>query len=235
MSWGRRTAAMLLLVLAFAGVTLAGGAFADEPAGLPEISHQRADPEVVASVLQQAEVDQRLPAAGWRDYLMIRLRAAAERWLGGVGEGLVGLLAVSSFWGVLGWVLIAAGALALLVAWRRWRSGQRPSPAVPPPPEALPAAVREVVDPATLRAEIEALLARGEVSAALAVAWWWVARSLAGAAADPTWTSRELLAHAARPDLAPALRALDRFVYGPRPPAAGELAAWLGSLEGRLG
>jgi hypothetical protein len=48
---------------------------------------------------------------------------------------------------------------------------------------------------------------------------------------DPSWTSRELLVRAGRPDLGPWAAALDRMTYGPRRPAAGDLRELVDALE----
>jgi hypothetical protein len=89
-------------------------------------------------------------------------------------------------------------------------------------------------DAAGWRAELERRLAEGRIPEALEAAWWWLARSVAGEKAEPDWTSRDLLARARRRELAPLVRRLDAFIYGPRRPAAEELRALVGRMEETL-
>lgn len=84
------------------------------------------------------------------------------------------------------------------------------------------------------RAELERRLAEGRIPEALEAAWWWLARSVAGEKAEPDWTSRDLMARSRRPDLAPLVRRLDAFIYGPRQPAAEELRTLVGRMEETL-
>lgn len=97
---------------------------------------------------------------------------------------------------------------------------------------ALPAAVR---DAAAWRAELERCLAEERIAGALEAAWWWLARSLAGERAAADWTSRDLLAQMPRREsLFAAVRRLDAWTYGPRPPGADELRRLVGRLEAEL-
>ncbi len=89
-------------------------------------------------------------------------------------------------------------------------------------------------DAAGWRAELERRLAAGRIPEALEAAWWWLARSVAGEKAEPDWTSRDLLARARRRELAPLVRRLDAFIYGPRQPEAEELRALVGRMEETL-
>jgi hypothetical protein len=86
-------------------------------------------------------------------------------------------------------------------------------------------------DAAGWRAELERRLAEGRTAEALEAAWWWLARSLAGDGAEPDWTSRDLVARARRPDLAPLVRWLDGLTYGPRRPALDDVRSLVGRLE----
>jgi hypothetical protein len=78
-------------------------------------------------------------------------------------------------------------------------------------------------DAAAWRQELERCLAAGRAPQALRAAWWWLARTLAGEAADAAWTGGELLRRSGRQDLRDEVRRLDSLVYGVRP-AANEAA-----------
>ncbi len=82
--------------------------------------------------------------------------------------------------------------------------------------------------------ELRARLARGDVPAALEALWWWFARSLSGAAAESSWTSRELLAHASRPELAPLAAALDRLLYGETRPSVEDVRRLADRVQAEL-
>jgi hypothetical protein len=90
------------------------------------------------------------------------------------------------------------------------------------------------LDAAGWRGELERRLAAGRAAEALEAAWWWLARSLAGEKAEPDWTSRDLIAAARRPDLAPLIRGLDGLIYGPRRPAVEDVRGLVGRLEEAL-
>ncbi|MFL6236595.1 MAG: DUF4129 domain-containing protein [Thermoanaerobaculia bacterium] len=126
-------------------------------------------------------------------------------------------------------VLVALLILRLIVAWVRRRTKEpEPEPVVAAAAPAAP------LDAAGWRAELERRLAEGRIPEALEALWWWLARSLAGARAEPDWTSRDLVARSQREDLRDLVRRLDAFTYGPRPPAPGDLRALLGRLEETL-
>ncbi|MBV8202178.1 MAG: hypothetical protein JOZ15_16280, partial [Acidobacteria bacterium] len=94
---------------------------------------------------------------------------------------------------------------------------------------------RESWDAAAWRHEVERGLAEGRVAEALRATWWWLARSLAGERAQPTWTGRELLRVAGREDLGGLMRELDAMTYGPRPPAPEEVGRLVARLGANLG
>ncbi len=131
-------------------------------------------------------------------------------------------------------VLVVAALLWLIVAWAR-RRPKAPAPA----PVVAAAAPAAPLDAAGWRAELERRLAEGRIPEALEALWWWLARSLAGPAAEPDWTSRDLVARSRRDDLQrdrlrDLVRRLDAFTYGPLPPAAEDLRGLLGRLEEAL-
>jgi hypothetical protein len=140
-------------------------------------------------------------------------------------------LAPWMLWGIVG-VLAALAALLIVravVSRVRRRPAAEPkaittsagAPALPP-------------DAAGWRAELERRLAAGRTREALEALWWWLARSLAGAGAEPDWTSRDLVARFRRQDLRDLVRRLDAFTYGPRPPEVAELRGLLDHLEEAL-
>ncbi|MEM8961055.1 MAG: hypothetical protein AAGD38_06215 [Acidobacteriota bacterium] len=63
------------------------------------------------------------------------------------------------------------------------------------------------------RAELEKRLAAGSAPSALEALWWWLADRLVTAPQE-SWTSSQLVRHAGRPDLLPAIRDLDRLRWG---------------------
>jgi Domain of unknown function (DUF4129) len=128
-------------------------------------------------------------------------------------------------------VAILALVLIVRALWPRLRR-RSPAPergalaAVPAPAAAL--------DAAGWRAELDRRLAAGRIPQALEALWWWLARSLAGAAVEPDWTTRDLVARSRRDDLREFVRRLDAFLYGPLPPSAEDLRGLLRGLEERL-
>lgn len=136
---------------------------------------------------------------------------------------------------VLRWIV--AGLAALVVALLLWllvarlRGRTRKEEEAPVTAAAAPAAL---LDAAGWRTELERRLAEGRIPEALEALWWWLARSLAGAAAEPDWTSRDLMARSRREDLRDLFRRLDVLTYGPHPPAAEDLRGLLGRLEEKL-
>ena len=137
---------------------------------------------------------------------------------------------------VLRWIvaglaaLVAALLLWLLVARLRRRTPKEEREA----PVTAAAAPAGPLGAAGWRAELERRLAEGRISEALEALWWWLARSLAGAEAEPDWTTRDLVTRSHREDLRDLVRRLDIFTYGPHPPAVEDLRGLLGRLEEKL-
>ena len=145
--------------------------------------------------------------------------------------------------GLPGWVLggIAAALAALVVAllarawWARRRRARGSGAGIEATAaEAAAAGEGELLDAAAWRFELQRRLAEQQLPEALRAAWWWLARSLAGAGAQPTWTGRELLRWSRREDLRDLVRLLDRLTYGPRPPAVEEVRQLAARLEAAL-
>jgi len=199
-----------------------------------------ADRALLGRVLAGSGVDRRPepPDASYLRDLLARLLAALAELLDRAGSGLglpPWLLAV-----VAG-VLAAAAAVLLARSWwarRRRRAGRRPADPSAGGDEAAGgerwAAGDDRRDAAAWRLELERRLASGQVPEALRATWWWLARSLAGAGADPTWTGRELLSRYRREDLRELVRQLDGMTYGPRPPVAEQVRRLAASLQAAL-
>jgi hypothetical protein len=150
--------------------------------------------------------------------------------------------------GLPGWVLggIAAALAAMVVAllarawWARRRRARGGGAGLEAPAADADAAGGgragevELLDAAAWRFELQRRLAEQQLPEALGAAWWWLARALAGAAAQPTWTGRELLRWSRREDLRDLVRLLDRLTYGPRPPAVEEVRQLAARLEAAL-
>jgi hypothetical protein len=153
--------------------------------------------------------------------------------------------------GLPGWLLsgvavaLAAVVVALLARawWVRRRRARGGGPGIEVPAADAAGGGRagggragegELLDAAAWRSELQRRLAEQQLPEALRAAWWWLARSLAGAGAQPTWTGRELLRWSRREDLRDLVRQLDRLTYGPRPPAAEEVRQLAARLEAAL-
>jgi hypothetical protein len=144
-------------------------------------------------------------------------------------------------------VVAALGTAAVaLLAWAGWRRRPRRAAAGDERKDGGGAAAAAAAggdrqaaesgrwDAAAWRLELERRLAQGSVQEALRATWWWLARSLAGASAEPTWTGRELLRRSGREDLESLVRQLDVMVYGPRRPGTEEVERLAARLEAAL-
>lgn len=195
------------------------------------------DEAALDRILKEYGLGAKPEQGSWVSYLGALLR----RGVGWVIEKVVGLLQGLGDAG--GWIgpfveillLLAAAALvALAVSFviRRLSRAQSPvAAATEAPPDAAPSYLR---DAATWRAELDGRLAAGDLRGALEAVWWWLARSLAGGAADPSWTSRELLERSGRRDLAGPVRRLDELTYGAAPPEAAEIRRTAEELAAEL-
>ena len=174
-----------------------------------------ADGARLARVLARNAVERR-PQPPRGSYLADLVRAVMERIFGAIGPGMMGVpgWAVRLFtFGVLALALGLAG----MAFWRAWRV-QRGAPPAGPRIALSPvqAGAEASWDAAAWRRQRDLALAEGRLAEALRATWWWLARSLAGTRAEPTWTGRDLLAAAGRDDLRPLVAGLDALVYGRR-------------------
>lgn len=193
--------------------------------------------------LQQVVRDQRIETRASRPGVALYLRDVAVA----VGDGIAELIArffpdvgiLTSRIARIGALVVIAVAVFLLgifllrLALRRWRA--RPEEPTSPI-RVLPQPQRsDLRSQERWEAELDRQLARGDVAAALAALWWWLACGLLPRAVDPSWTTRELISRAGRWDLAAWVRRLDRMIYGAEPPAVDEVRRFWGDLREVLG
>ena len=202
-----------------------------------------ADRGLVERVLAQSGVE-RVPVPPQSSYLSA-LAQAFGRFLAELirrgGEALR-LSPEVQAWIAAGLVVLAAAALAWLlvaVVRRRRRAAVQEAGASAPVP-ALPAADAGW-DAEAWRAELERLLAEASAGwsgeragEALRAAWWWLARSIAGPAAEADWTSRDLSQRTPRRELRDVLRRLDALTFGADRPGLAELRRLAEQIRGAL-
>jgi hypothetical protein len=183
------------------------------------------DRALLERILTEAHVDTRVEAPSWGEWLADAIAGLLERVALGLGNSLPGL--PPGVVAVVGWALLAllATAVALIVVRSlgarapAHRRGVSPAQSVSAPEPAL-----AQVD---WRSEAARRLAAGDAEGALAAAWWWFATSISRGPIDAAWTTREVLERSRRRDLEPLGRELDVWMYGPRRPGVGDVAALL--------
>ncbi len=190
-----------------------------------------ADRELLERLYAETGADRAPVVPGWLDAfsdLLRRMGDAFNRWLTGSLDrlGLPGESVVWLVWG-LGGILALLAVLLLVRGWRR-RSPQRRGEAPSEVAVAGAAAPRQRDAPAWWR-EVEARLGAGDVEGALSAGWWWLATRL-GTEAEGSWTTRELVRQAGRPELLPVVRPFDVLAYGPRRPGVEEVRGLLRGL-----
>jgi hypothetical protein len=198
------------------------------------LAQRTADHALLQRVIEQEGIARGAPGPDWSDYFVNLARAALEalgNLLSPARDLIAGLgLPMETVATVLLALLVAViTALAVLGAWRllrRWRAAQPVS--ATGAPEELQHAPR---DPVVWRTLLEERLRAGGIAEALEAAWWWLAASVSRGPVDPSWTSRELLVRAGRPDLARWAASLDRMTYGPQRPALDDVRRLVHSLE----
>jgi hypothetical protein len=189
-----------------------------------------ADRALVERVLQEGAVERTVPGPGLADYVQTVTEAFA-RWLGSSVSPLARALETPVFRMLL-WAVVGLAVVALLVL--VFRHSRR----VPAPPRHVdPRAARQSTPVAPRdpdwRAALEERLRKGDVAGALEALWWWVARSLLPSA-ERSWTTRELLARAGRPDLRPLATRLDRMAFGLPSPSPADVRVLVAGFEKAL-
>lgn len=216
--------------LAAAMVLVAGLAGAAEPVVVPG----RGDAALVAQLQREGRVDTSVPQPGIRDWAAALARGLG-RWVWSLVPGAPWLRS-ERLWQGVGHATLALAALA--ASWLAWQGLRRllSSPRSRPDPDVRSTPVMTAArrGAAVWRAVLDEELAAGRSRAALGALWWWVAESLLGGRVEPSWTSRQLAAEARRPDLRPALGALDGLLYGPDEAAAEHVRALARELAGRV-
>ncbi len=171
------------------------------------------------------------------------LLAASYRVVADLIERAVHLRTLPAVWytvlaivGLAALFALGAAAQAAIDLWRGGRAKAAPPANRGAAEGAAAAAPGEAAawDADGWRAELDRCLSAGQVHAAMRALWWWLARSLAGPLAEPTWTGRELLSRTRRDDLRSLVRRLDALTYGPRLPAVDEVRQLRASLEAAL-
>ncbi len=193
----------------------------------------RADQQLVESLLDSSKVDrsppQPAPSLYIRDvgtnfliWLFSRLSWSV---------GLAGLVVKIGYWLVIALLISALLTLALLMP-RLLRRRRGPEAYQDGLISSDGADQPTPADAAASWREMEQALARNQPGAALTALWWWLARRVAGSAADAAWTTRQLLRSARSPHqgastsgdrLGTLCRRLDVMIYGPVPAQCGEI------------
>jgi hypothetical protein len=195
-----------------------------------------ADADLIARVLAETRVA-RSPA---RPSIVAWLGALLEAALRGLGAwaeraGLGADIVEAAKIIALVVLLLAAVPLALAAARAIRALSERRRPAAPAPAWEEVARDGRPEDPREWRRRIEERLARGDVAGALEALWWWLALSVApDPGVDASWTTRELLQRARRPELLPMGSGLDVLMYGRTSPSREDIRACLARFEERL-
>ena len=199
----------------------------------PSIAAAEADHRIVAQIIQESHVATSLPGRSWSAYFGDLADAVIDRIvafvspLKGYVDDLGPVLSVGIRILAFAVVVLAVAATAHLLIQRFLRPATPEDDAVAIPSDRE----QRLRDEKAWRQELERRLARKDVTGALEALWWWMARSIAGAGVDPSWSSRELLANSQREDLSSELRGLDRMRYGTEPPSISEIERFLARLE----
>jgi hypothetical protein len=183
------------------------------------------DHAVLEQVLAETRAQTEEPGPPWYEYLAV-LAMAGARGLADLLKPMFSLLGVSPDMLKAGAWLVLAGVVILLVVLAvhlllQWRRPARTRDAAPEAHVAAATAAALLPDQWAL--ELERRLAAGDPRGALEALWWWWARTLTGSAALPSWTTRELLLEARRPDLAREGHLLDRLLYAGGAPETSDV------------
>ena len=201
--------------------------------GTSAFTFQSADSDLVRRILAETGVVREPARPSVGGYVSAWAEAIA-RWISDffsarpeLAEGIVSAMELVA-------IGVVATAAALLIAIVLRRASRRKTSAPGPPaawsriPEPAPASL----DRAAWRGELDARLSRGDVAGALEALWWWLAASLGmDVAVDPSWTTRELLLKARRPELLGSSARLDVLMYGRGAPSERDVRTCLARFE----
>jgi hypothetical protein len=226
--------ALLALAVAWRGAA----AFASDSGALidaqPAPYAARAERELVDRLFLETGAVRELPTPSWTEYIGMLGNALLRALFSRFPEinPPQGDWARVVAWGLL--AVIVAGLMVILIRWILPRRGASARTAAAVVLDALDRARSLSPSRDAWREEIRKRLAGGDVDGALEALWWWFARSVLERAIDPSWTSRELLIQAGRPDLQRQAVLLDRMLYGPVRPRAADILRLARTLEGAL-
>lgn len=204
------------------------------PSG-PALAPSRADLDVLHDVLTRTRVMATPAGPTFASYVQA-LAGGLARWISralrtrpDLSEDLALAVEVAAL------ALIAAALSALAIwLWRRL-AARRNLPAAEGPRTEWQTAPRTGTgtwDRSRWRSRIDDLLSSGDLAGALEAVWWWFATSLdLDGVIDTSWTTRELLRRAGRPELSRAAVVLDVLLYGRRVPSRAEVVSCVGRLE----
>jgi hypothetical protein len=194
------------------------------------------DAALLDRLLTESGVTRTAPAPAWYEYAGELANAFAE-WFARALEPVARSLGARRdwlVWAAVAFVIVTLSLLLFLLGRSLLQSlrARRPE-AQAQAPEAAPAP-RLLVEPGYWRAELDRALGRGDVAAALRALWWWLGATLVARDLDGSWTSRELLERARRPDLADLAHALDSQLYGRARPSPDDVRRLAVRFEGAL-
>jgi hypothetical protein len=195
--------------------------------------HQPADHALLQRVMDEEGVARAVSEPDWSGYLVDLARAALEVMpdVMAPARDAIARLGFSMESASIVLLAVLAAVIAALATIAVLRLVRRRRPAALPRDAVVETLVEAPRDPAVWRTLLEEHLRAGGMAEALEALWWWLAASVSRGPVDPSWTSRELLARAGRPDLGPWAARLDRMTYGPRRPVADDVRGLVDALE----
>jgi len=190
------------------------------------------DRAVVDRVLSEARVDAAVPEPGWPAYLQTVVESLFE-WLRGADAPPLDLEGYAWVTWAAAWTIVAVAVawIAVMIV-RVVRARGRRARAVSGTVVESEAIALRGRDGRAWRAELERRLESGALGPALEALWWWFACAVLGRNdLERSWTSREVVVRAGRPDLLGLAREIDRMLYGPRRPEIDELRGLRSRLD----
>lgn len=208
------TPRLILTLLVMAACSTALGYPTDDA----QIPFTQGDHQLVRELLDAGEVQEQPPRPSLEQY-SVDLSRAVQRWISSTlkpGPVVVRLLLEGVRWGGLVVFVVVAVLLALTIVRALRRRGRGRAAAGDGELRSRKGGDdEEVLAPTTWWQRFEAAMQGQRLDEALAALWWWLARTLAGETAEPSWTTRQLLRQTRAAHLAACCRELDRLIYGP--------------------